>query len=255
MIYDGIVAAGARMRYDRTGTEQTAKGVFIVELDVVSWMGELTEKLLERFGERLLFVGLQGSRQRGEAREDSDIDVVVVLDELEAEDLTAYRSLLQDMPQGELACGFVCGLRELRAWPGYDLVALSRDTSGYHGDLLALLPPLGRKDEIACVRVGAANLYHAACHTLLFGELEPQALRELYKSAFFLLRMEHALRAGEYTPTRKALLERLCGARRQVLLDEAGAAGALQRAECEERLGRLIALCGEILRGGSKTGA
>ncbi|PWM40715.1 MAG: nucleotidyltransferase domain-containing protein [Clostridiales bacterium] len=229
------------------------KGVCVMELDVVSWMGELCRKLSERFGKRLLFAGLQGSRQRGEAREDSDIDVVVVLDRVEAEDLAAYRSLLRDMPQGGLACGFICGLRELRGWPGYDLVALSRDTKGYYGDLLALLPPLGREDELTCVQVGAANLYHAACHTLLFGELEPQELRGLYKSAFFLLRMDHALRTGEYVPTRKELLEKLRGARRQVLLDEAGTGGALQRAEYEERLGRLIGLCGEILQKGPET--
>lgn len=42
-----------------------------MELDVVSWMGELCRKLSERFGKRLLFAGLQGSRQRGEAREDA----------------------------------------------------------------------------------------------------------------------------------------------------------------------------------------
>lgn len=223
-----------------------------MEFDVTGWMKELTRRLLERFGERLLFTGLQGSRQRGEAREDSDIDVVVILDELGERDLAAYRALLRGMPQGELACGFICGLEELRGWPGYDLVALSRDTGGYFGDLAALLPPLTREDEIACVKVGAANLYHAACHTLLYGPMEAQVLRELDKSAFFLLRMDHALH-GEYLPTRAALLKRLDGAHRQVLLDGMEEDGALQKADCEERLGRLISLCGEILRAGGKT--
>lgn len=65
--------------------------------------------------------------------------------------------------------------------------------------------------------------------------------------------MDHALRTGEYVPTRKELLEKLRGARRQVLLDEAGTGGALQRAEYEERLGRLIGLCGEILQKGPGT--
>ena len=42
----------------------------------------------------LLFVGLQGSYARGEATEASDIDVVVVLDELYFADLLKYRDML-----------------------------------------------------------------------------------------------------------------------------------------------------------------
>ena len=47
-------------------------------VDIENWMGELAEKLTGRFGPRLLFLGLQGSYGRGEAGEDSDIDVAAV---------------------------------------------------------------------------------------------------------------------------------------------------------------------------------
>ena len=51
-------------------------------LDIQSWMDLFLKELQNVFKNRLVFVGLQGSRGRGEGRPDSDIDVVVVLDRL-----------------------------------------------------------------------------------------------------------------------------------------------------------------------------
>ena len=51
-------------------------------LEIQSWMDLFSEELQTVFQNRLVFVGLQGSRGRGEGRADSDIDVVVVLDVL-----------------------------------------------------------------------------------------------------------------------------------------------------------------------------
>ena len=48
-------------------------------MDIDTWMNDLIEQLRIGFKERLVLVGLQGSRARGEQREDSDIDVVVVI--------------------------------------------------------------------------------------------------------------------------------------------------------------------------------
>ena len=48
-------------------------------LDLTAYLDDLVAALRARFGARLLYVGLQGSRLRGEAREDSDIDVMLVL--------------------------------------------------------------------------------------------------------------------------------------------------------------------------------
>jgi len=45
-------------------------------------LAELKERLSEAYGERLHAVVLFGSEARGDARPDSDIDVVVVLDKL-----------------------------------------------------------------------------------------------------------------------------------------------------------------------------
>ena len=45
-------------------------------LDIESWLSLWSRAVLDEFGDRVRFLGIQGSRARGEAREDSDIDVV-----------------------------------------------------------------------------------------------------------------------------------------------------------------------------------
>lgn len=56
-------------------------------MDIDVWMNDLIDQLKTEFKERLVLVGLQGSRARGEQREDSDIDIVVVIEDLNADDL------------------------------------------------------------------------------------------------------------------------------------------------------------------------
>lgn len=48
-----------------------------------AWMDAFARRMRDIFATRVLFVGWQGSRARGEAEPDSDLDVVVVLDRLE----------------------------------------------------------------------------------------------------------------------------------------------------------------------------
>ncbi|SEQ09490.1 Nucleotidyltransferase domain-containing protein [Treponema bryantii] len=45
-------------------------------LNIDNYMKNLISRCKEAFGERLLYVGLQGSHLRGEATENSDIDVM-----------------------------------------------------------------------------------------------------------------------------------------------------------------------------------
>ena len=115
-------------------------------ISIDTWMGTLLPRLKEVFGPRLLFLGIQGSYGRGEATEDSDIDVVCVLDEVALADLEAYRALVRQMPEGEKACGFLCGAEELKNWPQYDLCSVVRDTRPVWGSWDGLLPPLSRED-------------------------------------------------------------------------------------------------------------
>ena len=57
------------------------------------WQETFLQALNSSFSNRVWFVGLQGSYARGEATESSDIDLVVILDELSAGDIAAYNAM------------------------------------------------------------------------------------------------------------------------------------------------------------------
>ena len=57
-----------------------------MQVNIDTWIQQYLSKLKSLFGSRLAFVGLQGSYGRGEATDNSDIDVVVILDHAEPED-------------------------------------------------------------------------------------------------------------------------------------------------------------------------
>lgn len=188
-------------------------------VDIETWMQELAGKLTGQFGPRLLFLGLQGSYGRGEATGDSDIDVVTVLDRVELSDLDAYRAIVRKMPEGEKACGFLCGAEELKSWPKCDLCQLARDVRGFRGALEPLLPTMDRSDLADAAAIGASGLCHAAVHTYLYADRESWSgfLKEAHKGAFFTLRAIHELRAGENVRAKRDLLPLLDGDERAIL--------------------------------------
>lgn len=188
-------------------------------IEIENWMNDLCGKLTDAFGERLVFAGLQGSYLRGEETEESDIDVMVVLDRLELSDLARYKTFIAGIAEGEKACGFICGREELAAWPKHELFQLAKETRGWYGDLTELLPPVTRNDLCDSVRIAAANLYHETCHRYLY-DTEPNRVEQLqyaYKSAFFLLKLVHYLRTYEYICTKTELLQQLAGADQDIL--------------------------------------
>ena len=152
-------------------------------------MKERTDKFLtaldSRFGDRVWFVGLQGSRGRGEATETSDIDMVVILDELRAEDIAAYSAMLDRLPHRELSCGFLGGRGEICAWEPSDLFQLYFDTTPIRGSLAELLPLLDDSAVERAIRIGACNIYHGCVHNMVHGKNE-EVLRGLYKGASFV---------------------------------------------------------------------
>ena len=182
---------------------------------IEDWMKSLSDKLKKAFGERLLFLGLQGSYQRNEARTDSDIDVVIILDILTMEDLEQYKSIISTMPNNDKTCGFISGKRELQEWPKHELFQFSNDTRSYYGDLKGLLPPIEWIDIINGLKIGASNLYHFCCHNYLYGEDE--ALQGIYKGTFFVLQVAYYLRSNIYIKNKECLLPLLDGVEKQIL--------------------------------------
>jgi len=178
-------------------------------LNIDDWMTELMDKLSSHFGDRLLFVGLQGSHQREEAHRDSDIDAVVILDTLSMDDLIAYRAILLTMPENEKSCGFISGKNELMHWPRHELFQFKMDTRPCLGELDSVLPDIERKDVLDGVKISASALYHACCHAAVHSPFEIGELKGMYKSAFFLLQALHYVRCGVYVRTKKELLPKL----------------------------------------------
>lgn len=185
-------------------------------MEIQIWMEGFLKALRQTFGGRLAFVGLQGSRGRREGREDSDIDVVVILDRLTTADLDAYRAAVADLPRRELLCGFVSGWAELEHWDAADLFQFYHDTTPYLGSLDGLLPRIGQAAVRRAVHLGACNVYHACCHNYLH-ERDPEILKGCCKSAFFVLQAKYYLEVETYVSRRADLLPLLDGGDRAVL--------------------------------------
>lgn len=174
-------------------------------MNVFGWMRELSGKLREAFGRRVVFIGLQGSRARGEAHDGSDIDAVVLLDSLGAEDLVIYRGVVETMPHSELACGFVGSADVLASWPRHELFQFYNDTVPICGQLPEIAP-FSERDAIEAARTGASGIYHAACHALAFDGVEASTiLEQLFKGAFFVMQALQFARTGVYPRTKAEL--------------------------------------------------
>ena len=181
-----------------------------------SWCGEFLKRLKESFSEKLVFVGLQGSRARGEARESSDVDIVVVLSELSSAELDLYAQAIASMPFSEKACGFICGEPELLAWSESEKFLLFYDTTPLHGSLDFIKPRYPEQAAARALKEGACAIYHAACHNRLY-EKNMEILSGLYKSAFFVMRVKHFLKSARFLKRSHELLKEVDGEDRKIL--------------------------------------
>ena len=155
-------------------------------IEINTWMNGFLKSINEAFGSRVWFVGLQGSYGRGEARDTSDIDVVVILDELSAADIKAYNDMLDTLPHRELICGFVSGKDELLNWEPSDLFQFCNDTTPIKGSLEEVLAVVDESAVNRAIKIGACNIYHGCVHNMLHEKSE-DILKGLYKSASFVV--------------------------------------------------------------------
>ncbi len=174
-------------------------------IDIHSYMSLFCAALERTFANRVWFVGLQGSYARGEATAQSDIDVVVILDALDAADLQTYRAMLDTLPHRELICGFVSGKDELFGWEPSDLFQFYHDTTPILGSLDALLPSIDDAAVDRAIRIGACNIYHGCAHNMLHGRSE-EMLCGLYKSASFVVQAIAYKQTGRYVRSQQELL-------------------------------------------------
>ena len=174
-------------------------------IDMTIWMKNFLETLRKTFGQRVWFVGLQGSYGRGEATETSDIDLVVILDELTAGDIQIYNAMLDALPHRELLCGFLSGRTEILNWEPSDLFQFCHDTTPIQGSLDQVLSLVDEHAVNRAIKIGACNIFHGCVHNMLY-EKSKDILRGLYKSASFVVQAIVFRETGNYIKYQKELL-------------------------------------------------
>ena len=169
-------------------------------------MNNFLKELNSAFQNRVWFVGLQGSYGRGEATDTSDIDVVVILDELSADDIKAYSDMLDTLPHRELVCGFLSGKDEIIHWEPSDLFQFYHDTTPIKGSLDDLLPLIDHVAIDRAIKIGAGNIYHGCVHNMLHEKSE-EMLKGLYKAASFVVQAIVFKQTGNYIKHQNQLLQ------------------------------------------------
>lgn len=168
--------------------------------NIDEYLNNLISHCKESYGERLVYVGLQGSYLRGEATENSDIDVMIVLDEFSVADMKTYRAILKEIGWYEKSCGFICGKEDLANWNPLESLQLKYTTKDLYGNLESLLPPSTRQDEINYVKISLGNFYHEICHRYIHAgdEKSRDKLRASCKQLYFIIQNLHYLESGDF---------------------------------------------------------
>ena len=185
-------------------------------IDITAWIDGFSKALNDTFANRVWFVGLQGSYGRGEATDTSDIDVVVILDELSASDIGKYNAMLDTLPHRELTCGFLSGKDELLRWESTDLFQFYYDTTSIKGSLDELLTVIDKAAVDRAIKIGACNVYHGCVHNMLHEKSE-DILRGLYKSASFVVQAIAFKQTGKYIKHQKDLLGAVSADERKIV--------------------------------------
>ena len=174
-------------------------------IDIKSWIDTFINTLNSTFEDRIYFVGLQGSYGRGEACDTSDIDIVVILDQLSDLDIAIYDKMLDGLSHRDLICGFLSGKNEILNWEPSDLFQFYYDTTPIKGSLDELLLVIDKTAVERAIKIGACNIYHGCVHNMLHEKSE-NVLRGLYKSASFVIQAIVFKQTGKYIKHQKELL-------------------------------------------------
>ncbi len=222
-------------------------------VEIESYTDRLLEKLKGHFGRRLVYLGLQGSYLRGEAGENSDIDIMAVLDGLTLEDMDAYRAMVEEMEESGRACGFICSREDLLNWNRCETGHLLHTTRDLYGRLEELTPDYSPEDVKEFIRISVGSLYHGICHPYIHSAepLNGDRLEAAFKQVFFILQNKQYLESGLWGGTKRELLDMLSEEDRALLKTsmKIGAEGApMDEGERRELLGQLVEWCQRMLK-------
>ena len=188
-------------------------------INIKLYINKIIEKLKEKYSDRLVYVGLQGSFLRGEATENSDIDIMVVIDKLNVSDLDKYRLIIDSLECSDKMCGFICSKTDIQNWNPLEICNLINSTKDYYGNLSDLVPVYTDKDIKNYIKISINNLYHEICHRYIYSDkiTNKENLKYSYKSVFFILQNLYYLKNKKFIKTKKELLNLLEGKNREVL--------------------------------------
>ena len=191
----------------------------VTMFDLDKYLADLIMNCRSAFGERLLYMGLQGSWLRGETHENSDIDVMVIIDRFSVRDMDTYRGILKKIGFYEKSCGFICGKEEMKRWTPLEVCQLCHTTKDLLGVLTDYLPTAMREDEINYVKLSLGNLYHELCHRYIHADRDKNTakFRGTCKSVFYLIQNLHFLESGHFILSRKDLKEAVTDEDRLIL--------------------------------------
>ena len=210
------------------------------------YLNSLIELLKAYFKERLLYVGLQGSYLRGEATENSDIDIMVVISNMTVADIAKYRKAISSLENYDKSCGFICGIEELQNWNTLEICHILHTTKDYYGTLKKLVPEYTETDVRNFVKMSLGNLYHEICHRYIHASKEKNVskLPFTYRSVFFILQNLYYLNSGKFVGTKKELQEVLSG-KDKLVLDTAISLSNGKNFEFDEAFDLLFTWCKE----------
>jgi predicted nucleotidyltransferase len=181
------------------------------EIELDKWLETLLSELKTSFGARLLLAVLVGSRARDDANEQSDIDINVILDRVTPEDIILYREIIERIPDGQYACGYLGGLNEIKIWPRYDLMAFHYGCRILYGNADEIIGGITQRDIQDNALVTLSNINHASRHSIIYDKdliQSANSMKALYKAAFFVIQNWYLLKYGDYVPKRIDLIKK-----------------------------------------------
>lgn len=170
-----------------------------------NFMTEFISAVKNTFSNRIVFIGLQGSRARNEETENSDIDTIVILDNLSFDDLINYKTAIKNLSYRDKICGFISGKSELLNWEKSELFQFYYDSVPYFGNLDFIKEIITLEDIEHSIKTCACSIYHACCHNTLH-EMSYDILNELLKTAVITIQAIVFLRTGKYIKYKTELI-------------------------------------------------
>lgn len=185
----------------------------ISQKEVDEWLFEFLQKLKKKFKKRLIFVGHHGSWARGEARTESDIDTIVLLDHIDCRDLRIFKSIVSSMPDaGRRASGILLSSQELQALPRAELLQFFYGCKTLYGSIQGVVKKPAKNVLIDIIKnIASENLHHAR-HYLLYPHNLSKVVHNLkypFKNCFYALQYWVLFKTGKYIAKKDELVKYL----------------------------------------------